>query len=381
MRPDLPQVFFIAGFDPFGLRNNLRLLTQEISALHPSVTVTRLPREGYSVQRLISYGHQNTTDKPVDLFVLHFLSWDDIVREYWTRSKISILLCAVDMYLHLLVSPRLYSIAWQSPKSIFTIFWPAIYFFVALLSSGLLFMLTVLICRIGDLSQSFSFVLALFFTLFTIRQFSRDSARRRIGWLFRAVFFSFNLTPDSSQALKQRLSGFTSYVSSVAVRNPSAKLHIVGHSVGAYLSLITYRNLKQNPLLSRVTLTTLGQNPVFWLTLARHQSQVLHLFKDLSDLTVDWSDLSSHDDWLSFCGLPLSDFLPASFTFDPDYINLDLAQSAGISKLLSSTLSHQFFLHYQYMRSGATSSNLAHWLPISDLHRSIETNSCDEKSN
>ncbi|MDM7958675.1 MAG: hypothetical protein QUV04_02830 [Synechococcus sp. WH 8007] len=204
----------------------------------------------------------------------------------------------------------------------------------------------------------------LIITLYVYRRLELNSSKRRIGWLFRALYFSFITGPGALKVLDERLAYFQRYVESIETRFPSSETRLIGHSVGSYLALMISAQLTGRDSKIPFKLVTLGQSPVFWLCLSSQKKSIHSLLVSLSSTSLAWLDVVSSDDWMSFSGIELSDYLEHDRSDFPTQLNLDLAASAGLSKIPRVLLNHQFKLHFQYFRCGSTPSSLAAWLPL-----------------
>ena len=362
-----PQVFFIPGFDPLGLKHTLKLIKHELNQFHPNLSVKRLPRQRNqpSCSCVVSLDSPDPSGPSQTLFILTIFSWDVVVREYWETAKHKLLLQSASMYAHVLSSPRLTKLLLDSPAAVFTVLWPLIFFIFSLsLSSSIILLPAMLISwKVIPLS----FLLGLFVYL----RLEKNAQKRRIGWLFRALYFSYILGPETPITLQKRLSSFSAAIAETARVHPEAPIHIVGHSVGSYLSLIvTHKLTKILPCQNSLRLTTLGQNPAVWLTLSRKRAEVRQFLRKFSDLNINWTDIVSHDDWMSFSHISLDNYLqPISNPLPSRRLNLNLSDSAGLQHSILSLLTHQFLLHFQYMRCGVTPHHLPLWLPLTSASK------------
>ena len=349
------------GFDPSGTRTLLRLLSSELAHAAPPLKLKKLGRAGSFSRWTIHRSTQATAENPVNLTVL---SWDDIVRQRWTKNGWKLCWQGLRLYGHYMPRWRMLHTLRKWPKASFTFFWPLVFVLSISLSALASILAITLIPIIAGIKIALISSVLAGWTLFGLKQ----SDQRRVDWLFRAIHFSCRLTEREGTDLSDRLDFFAERLKKQIDENPNQEHIVVGYSTGAYLAIkVILRILTINQYIALKTkpkLITMGQNPGFSASMSL-QKNFRNELKALLDSSIQWADLASADDWMSFAEVDLREVLKQPPGDCPKRVQAALAEACGL-KGPKDILNNQFVLHFQYFRHSKAFSCLD-WLVSSHL--------------
>ncbi|WP_255002300.1 hypothetical protein [Cyanobium sp. HWJ4-Hawea] len=176
-------------------------------------------------------------------------------------------------------------------------------------------------------------------------------------WLFRSIRFTHRLGQARDGDLRQRVEELAGRIGALELAEPAQEVWLVGHSSGSFVMAMLAAALRRQgidrQLAGRLRLMSLGQNLA---NLAVHPKA--HRFHDdlallAQEPRLPWRDITSRHDYLCFAGVDpyLSCRVPRQGSEAyPDLQLIPLAQRQGLNKL-GELLSHQFDLHFEYLRT------------------------------
>jgi pimeloyl-ACP methyl ester carboxylesterase len=311
-------------------------------------------RRGQPLDRLISRW-QVAEDGAGDVDFC-FLHWDDIARAHWPRSPLVLLWEGLGMYGWYLLGGGYRKIRRWSPPVALCGLYPGLYVLLSLVALGLTWALVGLLGDWMGLPPILVWILQLGLVSLAGRQAWGLAESLGVVWLFRSIRFTHRLGQARDRDLRQRVASLARQILALEAETPGPEVWLVGHSSGSFVMAMLAAELRRQgadqALAGRLQLLSLGQNLA---NLAVHsQAQAFHA--DLALLAQEprlpWRDVTSRDDYLCFaavdpyrsCGLPC---LEVAY---PDLQLIPLAQRQGLASL-SALLSHQFDLHFEYLRT------------------------------
>ena len=180
-----------------------------------------------------------------------------------------------------------------------------------------------------------------------------------VVWLFRSIRFTHRLGQARDGDLRGRVAELAERILSLEQQDPADQVWLAGHSSGSFVMAMLAAELRRQGadqlLAGRLRLLSLGQNLA---NLAVH-GKARGFHADLALLAQEprlpWLDITSRDDYLCFaavdpyqsCGVPR----PGAGAY-PELRLIPLAQRQGLTSL-GALLSHQFDLHFEYLRTAA----------------------------
>lgn len=356
--PDRPRrrVYFLSGFDPRGAGFYYRLFAEQVHQLERrSGRGLRVGhRRNDFLNRLISrWQVREDGASGVDFCFLH---WDDIARAHWPRSPLVLLWEGLVMYGWYLLGGGYRKIRRWSPQVALCGLYPGLY---GLLSLAALALTSAVVGMLGGLTSApAELVLGLQMLWLLVGGWQAWRLAEALGvvWLFRSIRFTHRLGQARDRDLRQRVAELAGRILVLEAGDPAAQVWLVGHSSGSFVMAMLAAELRRQGadevLAGRLQLLSLGQNLA---NLAVH-SQAQSFHADLALLAQEprlpWRDVTSRDDYLCFaavdpyrsCGLPC---LEVPY---PELQLIPLAQRQGLTSL-GALLSHQFDLHFEYLRT------------------------------
>ena len=347
--PEQPSLYLLPGFDPHGSRTLVRILQTELANLNPALGLRRLSHQG----PLSHWQLETMAGRPRRRLTL--LGWNDLVRRRWSRSPWTLLQHGLALYGHYLPKHRTWRTLQTLPKpTVLALLWPLLFWLLIALGAALSLAGVVWIPLPLPLPLRACVAAA---ALLGWLQFGLQQAeRRRVDWLFRALYFSTTLCKGEEHDLRERLNLFADHLLANLEATDGAPITLVAHSTGCYLAFHIMERLIQAGALRRwphaLQLITLGHNPA---VLARFHpdSPTGHALRASLAANLAWRDITCLDDWMSFSGvdlpLPLRGEQAAASV---QRCQQPLAMAAGLTDR-KAILTHQFILHFQYFRQGS----------------------------
>jgi membrane protein implicated in regulation of membrane protease activity len=356
---DLPRrrLYFLSGFDPRGASFYYRLFGEQVRRLRR--------RSG----RPLAVGHRRgqQRDRLISRWQVHedgalgldfcFLHWDDIARAHWPRNPLVLVRDGIGIYIWYLLGGGYRRIRRWSPQVALCGLYPTLYaalvLLVLALAGGLLGVL------VAPLSLPAVVVPALQILLVGLGCWQAWRLAEALGvvWLFRSIRFTHRLGQARDGDLRQRVGELAERILQLEREDPAGQVWLVGHSSGSFVMAMVAAELRRRGgdslLEGRLQLLSLGQNLA---NLAVH-GKARGFHADLALLAQEprhpWRDITSRHDYLCFaavdpyqsCGVPC----PGAGAY-PDLQLIPLAQRQGLTGL-GALLSHQFDLHFEYLRT------------------------------
>ncbi|MDA1247542.1 MAG: hypothetical protein O2787_09655 [Cyanobacteria bacterium] len=351
------RIYFLSGFDPRGVSFYYRLFADQVRELKRrsdrGLRVSR--RRGQQVDRLISLWQVAEDGAPVLDFC--FLHWDDIARAHWPRNPLVLLRDGVGIYAWYLFGDGYRTMRRWSPRVALCGLYPTLY------AGTVLLVLALLCIGVGVLAGSLAvpapLVLVLQLGLVSIGSWMAWRLAEHLGvvWLFRSIRFTHRLGQARDGDLRQRVVELAARILELEAKDPAPQVWLVGHSSGSFVMAMLAAELRRQgadqALAGRLQLLSLGQNLANLAVHAKAQAFHADLALLAEEPRLPWRDITSRDDYLCFaavdpyqsCGVPRSGSLAY-----PDLRLIPLAQRQGLTSLWA-LLSHQFDLHFEYLRT------------------------------
>ncbi|MBD2422621.1 hypothetical protein [Cyanobium sp. FACHB-13342] len=351
------RVYFLSGFDPRGASFYYRLFAEQVRQLKRR-SGRRLQvshRRGQQVDRLISrWQVRELGGADLDFCFLH---WDDIARAHWPRNPLVLLRDGVGIYAWYLFGGGYRTMRRWSPRVALCGLYPTLYVGTALLLLALLCAGLGLLGGLLAVPDPLVWILQLALVGLGGWQAWRLAEALGVVWLFRSIRFTHRLGQARDGDLRQRVAELAARILELEAADPAGQVWLMGHSSGSFVMAMLAAALRRQgadqTLSGRLQLLSLGQNLA---NLAVHgKAQAFHA--DLALLAQEprlpWRDITSRDDYLCFaavdpyqsCGVPR-----AGAGAYPELQLMPLAQRQGLTSL-GALLSHQFDLHFEYLRT------------------------------
>lgn len=349
------RIYYLSGYDPRGPSFYYRLFSEQINAYAArtgrSLTVGR--RHGRA-DPLVS--RWSVTEGAETVLEVIFLHWDDIVRNHWPRQPLVIAWQGCPFALWCLVRGGLFRFAHMFQGAALGMAYPFLFFGVCCV----LLLLLWLLARAALIAISgfpFAVGIASLLVMALLPACWRLADQQGVVWLFRSFVFTHRLGQDNDAYLRSRVIEFAERIVAIERNIPAQSLHIVGHSCGSFVMVMTAAELRRHPafdreLASRVRLLSLGQNLPH---LGVHKGAAA-FHDDLRSLAavprLPWRDISSRDDYLCFAGVDPYRTCGISVEL-PTYPQLELINLTPRLQLESwwELINNQFSLHFEYLHT------------------------------
>lgn len=349
------RMVFLSGFDPRGASFYYRLFADQLRRYQQRVDRSFSMERRRQADRLLSRWQVLEEGQP-QLDVC-FLRWDDIAREHWPRQPLVLLWDGLFVYGWYLLGGGIARIGRLSWRVALCGLYPALFVLLALgsgvvLASALAHGLALAGFGWGTGGWSLAgLVLAAWLG-------AAWQLAERIGvvWLFRSIRFTHRLARARDTTLRQRVEELAERLLELEEQDPADEVWLVGHSSGSFVMAMLAAELRRRggwPAFGgRLRMLSLGQNLA---NLAVHH-QATGFHADLGLLAeeprVPWLDITSHDDYLCFAGV--DPYVSCGLLCQGDaYPVLRLIPLAQRQKLTTwwALASHQFDLHFEYLRT------------------------------
>ena len=355
LRKIIHRTYFISGFDPRGAAHYKRMFQGDLET--QGFTLGQRITNGYITRWTITNNNRCLFDKHSEkISELCFLHWDDIARDNWPKSPLSMVLkCLEFAYWYFFRGGFNASYKLFPGVAICGAYPPAFLLLSICISFGF-----------ADLIESFDFInsqiphiklLILLLTLFSsLYIFWKIANSLGIVWLSRSIFFTHKLGLTSDKELRDRTNKLADQLIFLEKSEPSHKLKIVGHSSGSFVLAMLAAELHRRPnqinLCKRLSLITLGQNLA---NLGMYKKA--HNFRaDLEELgrlpKIDWLDVTSKEDFLCFAGVNPYSSCGLPIPFAKSYPRMKIIQFVSLNNKFShiNLLFNQFEIHFNYLR-------------------------------
>lgn len=247
------RVHYFSGFDPRGASYYHRLCEEEL--LKPQVqggflTLGRRQRTGKLFSQWTVKWSADDSSNTNDVQTEHiFMSWDDIIRENWSRNPLVLIKEFFEAYWCILFKVKLSRVKQIFVGVFHTGVLPGAYLLISLLAgvlAGLLFYFlgTTLLRR--DLLiflQLASFLLA----LFVVERAWRYGNHRGVGWLLRIFTYVVRMGRNGIPRSEQRTREWVSLIIQRQQDVPVEEVLLVGHSIGTLMMVDVVDALLQDP--------------------------------------------------------------------------------------------------------------------------------------
>lgn len=346
------RVYFLSGFDPRGASFYYRLFAEQVRQhKHWSGRCLKTShRRGQRQDHLISrWQVQEGISLRLDFCFLH---WDDIARAHWPKNPLVLIRDGAGIYFWYVFAGGYLKMRRLSKRVALCGLYPSLYVFTTLLVLAFTCSLMGLLSNLQLLP-----LLQVVVVLLGCVLAWRLANHLGVVWLFRSIRFTHRLGQARDGDLRCRVVELAQRIGELEASDPAAEVLLVGHSSGSFVMAMLAAELRRQgvdrQLAGRLQLLSLGQNLA---NLAVHgKARAFHA--DLALLAQEprlpWLDITSRDDYLCFaavdpylsCGVPRQ-----GAEAYPELRLIPLAQRQGISSL-AELLSHQFDLHFEYLRT------------------------------
>lgn len=300
------HVFYLSGFDPRGPAFYRRLYQSEAAR---QSAVNGMALAIGERQRASSHSQawtiQARTDEGEVQTTYEFLRWDDLIRKYWQRNELRIVLDFCRVFAMCVANGML----WRFLKTA----WPP---FVAAVVPFLLIMATLSLAIGAGWATGYAITAAGLSTALAwagglgafaaVMQLGRLMERRMNSyWLLRIYAFTHKQAGASLPDLEERLDIFARQLAARARAAQDDEILLVGHSTGSIMAIsVLARALQIDPELAsrrpRISLLTLGQCiPLlsFWPQAERFRTELASVFQATA---IDWVDFTAPTDGACF---------------------------------------------------------------------------------
>jgi len=351
------RVYFFSGFDPRGASFYYRLFSEQVRQLKRR-SGRRLQvghRRGQQVDRLLSRW-QVREDGALGLDFC-FLHWDDIARAHWPRNPLRMLAAVLSFAGWYVGQGGVLRIARMSGRVALCGLYPVLFTAGSLIATAAV---TALLLWPLQLLGIGGWLLGAIGALLVLGQLMlawRLANQVGVVWLFRSIRFTHRLGQARDGDLRGRVAELAERILSLEQQDPADQVWLTGHSSGSFVMTMLAAELRRQgadqQLAGRLRLLSLGQNLA---NLAVH-GKARGFHADLALLAQEprlpWLDITSRDDYLCFaavdpyqsCGV----HRPGAGSY-PELRLIPLAQRQGLTSL-GELLSHQFDLHFEYLRT------------------------------
>ena len=337
------HVFYLSGFDPRGASFYHRVFKEEaqkqscINGIKVDVQARKKHSDIAQIWRVQAdhAGHKVTTD-------YEFLRWDDIIRNNWVKSLLSIFIDFIYVSWVYITSGTLKRVAKTSRTPTITGLYPAVYIalsgFVALL---LCFLSIALFSAFNIAWLGWLLGVGLFVAFIYAAKIWGDKIN--VFWLLRIYGFTSRWAVGAVPSLDQRIDVFAERVFRVLTEGEQDEVVLVSHSVGTMLAVAVAARVMEKLDREQVQITlnmmTLGE----CIPLLSLLPKAAAIRKDLAYLSraekLFWVDYTSPADGACF---PLVDPLKVSLS-TVEHVNSPLLLSARFHTLFTPE-------HYQKIR-------------------------------
>jgi len=353
------HVFFLSGFDPkgasyyHGLYRSQAALQGAVNGMRFDVAPRVRAPDGGSTWLVECRSAHATTET-----VYEYARWDDIVRAYWPRTGIQVMAAALRVYVNALGWRAPLQKVWRrSPRTLVSLFYPAVYWMVALMVAGLGGWMAVFAARaLLPLQGAAAYVAG--GAAAAMLWAAAVSLERRINtmWLVRIYDFAILWAKGRLPHLQRRMDMFAERIQE-KLRDPDVdEVLLVGFSVGTMLAASVAARVQRASNaaeLARFNLLTLG-HCIPLLGLIPEAREFREELRQLGgDPAVRWNDYSSPTDWGSFALVePISFCMGASIAVNPPRMASPRFHTMFAAERYALLRRDKRRMHLQYLMAG-----------------------------
>ena len=350
------HVFYVSGFDPRGAAFYHRTFKEQsakqskVNGIEVNVQRRKKHSDFSQMWKIEAQDQGETVNTQYE-----FLRWDDIVRQHWVKSLLSIFIDFMYVSWVFITTGTLKRVAKASRTPAITGLYPAVFIAVSGLLAILLCLATVATFSAFQLVWLGWLVgLALFIAVIIIAKAWGDSIN--VFWLLRIYAFTSRWAAGEMQAIDDRIDIFAERIFAILKANKQDEIILIGHSVGSMLTVaIAARvtaKLDQEQVKQSFNMMTLGQ----CIPLLSLLPKATAIREDLAYLScsdkIHWVDYTSPADGACF---PLVDPITVSLSQAP-YCRSPTLLSARFYKLYKDgdyqKIRKNFYqMHFLYLMS------------------------------
>lgn len=309
------KVFYIAGYDPRGIRfyyQNLKTAIQKFSDRDNEI-ISISDRTKMS-EFETHFTLENTTQQTVTDY--SFLHWDDIIKKTWIRSSFKLFIKGLQSYMQMF-----WNISWRhtlklSRAPIITLFYP----FLSIIWFPLLMTL------IMSFIYPYYGMPIIYFILFSLK-WSRYLPKLNALWLLRFFIFNVQNFVHYNYDYDKRAKKFADLIKQSFTQDYDEIL-LIAHSNGSIASIPVLNYLDQFP--EHFKVLTLG-HCIPLITMNTQSHDYLDITKKVSKKSFKWFDIGFPPD--GACYARTHPFYSCQYNKEP--INIEF-----------SAISPQFFKYY-----------------------------------
>ena len=285
------RVFFIAGFDPRGVKGYYERLSE---ALAPMASVGPLEPQGAygALWRLRSRAAETTFE---------FLQWDDLVKRHWrAKGRLGAEVAATRA---LFVYRRCGLLA-RARDGARAVRWALLVMGLAplaLLLAALVF--TLAVGALGAWAMPYGVWLAAPALIGALVAGDRAWRKLNLEWLAKGFACIVETAKGEAPSWDQRCAIFAARIAEVEREGSADEIVVVGHSLGAILAMMTlarYLALGERPR-RRIVFATLGNIIPFYTWIEPERSAMREGEEVARSHFIEWIDVTSGSDPASAC--------------------------------------------------------------------------------
>lgn len=298
------RVYYISGFDPRGARFYHRLFREESQ----KSTVLSGAKIDISKRKVID-SHVTKCDVKARwnnqdcLTDYQFLTWDDVMKDYWVSSLWLLILKSIPMYLNH-IKTRLFpkfKKAGNGPYICSIL--PLAFCLTTIILSVLIGLCVYVIALSISSSVLFSVIATLAITYYLVKFALGLGERIGAWWILQTYFFISRWIKSPLDKLELKMQIFADKIIEDQNSSPVEEIIIVGHCVGSMIVTKVIANIldtNHHHLKNKLSIVTLGQC-IPYLSYAK---EAVHFRKDLEKFSNNesfaWIDMGAKSDPLCF---------------------------------------------------------------------------------
>lgn len=300
------RVHYFSGFDPRGPAYYHRLFKEQADKTQPDGSTLHFGRRIRAGTHIHQWTVERTgLDKLVVATEFQFMSWDAIIRAYWPRSALDMLVRGLPRYLKGLTEINLFKIRAVSRGA----FWAGVMplaFFILAIAMLMLSLQAAASATSAGLPESLAMLLGATAFIATGALLLKLADVAGVFWLLRIYRFNLKLSEDQVPELHAQQREWAEAIIRAQQADPVDEVVIVGHSVGTLVLVgavnallndarwIALQRERPTPLL------TLGQCLPF-ATMPDHATRFRDDVRSLCrQQRLSWWDITARADPLCF---------------------------------------------------------------------------------
>lgn len=298
------RVYYISGFDPRGARFYHRLFREESKKSCALSGAKIHTSQRHVIDEHVSQWTVNAiwNNEPYNTDY-RFLTWDDIIKDYWVSSVWLLIFKSLPMYFDHIKTRQLPKLKKAGNVPYFCSILPLLYCscsaVIVLLSTLLVFKLAFSIFG----SLLFSTSLALIMIVYLLRYSKRLGDKIGIWWILQTYYFISRWIKSPLNALEVKTQIFADKIADDQMQDPVDEIIVVGHCVGTMVAtsvVARVLNLNHAHLNNILKVVTLGQ----CIPYLSYASDAVHFRKALNAFANNdvfaWFDMGAKSDPLCF---------------------------------------------------------------------------------